>query len=40
MPIIIDGKKISNDIRNELKTEVEQLKQRGINPRIRYYISW
>ncbi|NLK20820.1 MAG: bifunctional methylenetetrahydrofolate dehydrogenase/methenyltetrahydrofolate cyclohydrolase FolD [Epulopiscium sp.] len=30
--ILIDGKKIAQDIKDELKTEVEALKQRGITP--------
>ncbi len=30
--MIIDGKKIAQEVRNEVKSEVEELKSRGINP--------
>lgn len=35
---IIDGKKIAQEIKNEVKTEVEKLKQRGIEPTLAVVI--
>jgi methylenetetrahydrofolate dehydrogenase (NADP+)/methenyltetrahydrofolate cyclohydrolase len=34
MAVLLDGKKISAEIREELKDETERLKQRGITPGI------
>lgn len=38
MAIIIDGKKVSTEVRNEIKEEVECLKAEGINPSLAVII--
>ena len=34
MAIIIDGKELAKKIRSELKNEVVELKNKGINPKL------
>ena len=34
MAIIIDGKKLSQEIRSNLKIKCEELKEKGINPKL------
>ena len=34
MPMIINGKELAQKVRNELKLEVEELKEKGITPKL------
>ena len=34
MAVIIDGKKLAQEIRSNLKTQCEELKEKGINPKL------
>ena len=34
MAVIIDGKKLAQEIRGKLKLECEELKEKGINPKL------